>query len=285
MTDRSSTGPIARLAAASLRLMEPDGGLDAETDEFGDGLFVSGEECGGEASHAMREDEPAEAMRPGGVRRALKRAAPRKKAAAKRTAKKTSPRKKKAAVRKGASKPPISVSRPGSRSSDSTPPGTASFHAASSGSSTVESTPDTAAGREPSLRTTISAAGGSSGSVEGADLWPISAELKRLIVAQMTLLLGRSEDEKTRIAAARVLLAAAAYNTRQDGFATEADAEDRPVDLELLRQELLHEERYLEFLRHAAAAADGQSGAVCAEREPGPLAVCEASAIPRPGAD
>lgn len=56
--------------------------------------------------------------------------------------------------------------------------------------------------------------------------WPITPEIRRLIVNQMALTAGRSEDERNRIAAAKVLVAADSINARRE--ATDMQAEKMP---------------------------------------------------------
>lgn len=56
--------------------------------------------------------------------------------------------------------------------------------------------------------------------------WPIPPNIRQLVVSQMALIVGKSEDERNRIAASKVLVAADAVNARRE--ATEVQ-EDKPA--------------------------------------------------------
>lgn len=50
--------------------------------------------------------------------------------------------------------------------------------------------------------------------------WPISPEIRQLVVSQMALVVGRSEEERSKVAAARVLVAADAINAKREAMDT-----------------------------------------------------------------
>ena len=56
--------------------------------------------------------------------------------------------------------------------------------------------------------------------------WPISDEIRQQVVDQMALIVGQSEDERNRIAASKVLVAADSVNARRE--ATQV-VEDNPA--------------------------------------------------------
>ncbi len=62
--------------------------------------------------------------------------------------------------------------------------------------------------------------------------WPLSDDLRRLVVTQMALIVGRAENERERIAAAKVLVAADAVNHRREA-SDQADEHKRLPNLNL----------------------------------------------------
>jgi nicotinate-nucleotide pyrophosphorylase len=46
--------------------------------------------------------------------------------------------------------------------------------------------------------------------------WPISDEMRRLIMNQMALIVGRSEKDRDRVAAAKVIVSADSVNVRRE---------------------------------------------------------------------
>lgn len=146
--------------------------------------------------------------------------------------------------------------------------------------------------------------------------WPLTPEIRRMIVSQMALVAGRSGDERNRIAAAKVLVAADSVNVRREALdqADEHHAEGETVNHQVtggiviadLRREVLADADYLEFLRRQDESTiisqsggsdngsdnlepggdhqtNGHAGAVCANGEPGPVENGKALNDPRPG--
>lgn len=96
--------------------------------------------------------------------------------------------------------------------------------------------------------------------------WPITPEIRRLIVNQMALTAGRSEDERNRIAAAKVLVAADSINARRE--ATDMQAEKLPpavavgVQVNVNEEAALNDPRYLEWLRQCALQSQGYASTI-----------------------
>lgn len=55
--------------------------------------------------------------------------------------------------------------------------------------------------------------------------WPLSPEIRQLVVSQMALVVGKSEDERNKIGAAKVLVAADNVNAKRE----ESDNEEVPA--------------------------------------------------------
>jgi len=119
--------------------------------------------------------------------------------------------------------------------------------------------------------------------------WPITPEIRRLIVNQMALTAGRSEDERNRIAAAKVLVAADSINARRE--ATDMQAEKQPASPavnvgvhvnigEIVKHVIAHDPGIIDAMEYQRLT---QSGAVGGESLAGPLANGKASRPAQPG--
>lgn len=119
--------------------------------------------------------------------------------------------------------------------------------------------------------------------------WPISEDVRARVVNQMSKVVDGSPEERNVIAAARVLVQADACNLREQAL-------DQPqtvlhhhsgavgVGIVELRQEVLHDPNYLEFLRHRAAAENGDAGVVRANDQQRPLEDAAAPGVSGSGA-
>jgi hypothetical protein len=108
--------------------------------------------------------------------------------------------------------------------------------------------------------------------------WPITPAMKQLLINQMILVVGKSPNNRDKTAAARVIISADAINARREQTAQEAETGGNTFNLNVakvenpvvsLRQELLNDPEYLEFLR--SRSEDGESGAVREVHLSGPV--------------
>lgn len=107
--------------------------------------------------------------------------------------------------------------------------------------------------------------------------WPITDQIRQLVINQMALVVGKSEDERNRIAASKVLVAADSVNTRREEIETPQQHEHHvhgAVVVEDLRMKILNDRNLLEQLRDIYPTGDGQPGDVCGDGGPA-MEVCE----------
>ena len=94
--------------------------------------------------------------------------------------------------------------------------------------------------------------------------WPIPPAVRAMVVNQMALVVGRGEDERNRIAASKVLVAADAVNAKREGM-DQADEHKQLPDLHAhLHMDPAALERYTETLglkRSPIAAALSEGAA------------------------
>ena len=99
--------------------------------------------------------------------------------------------------------------------------------------------------------------------------WPLTDAMRQLVVNQMALVVGRSEDNRAKVAAAKVLVAADSINAKRE--ADDLRAEQGPggdvnvqIGVGLNVAQASSDPEYLEFLRVqrlaglSDSAADGQ---------------------------
>ena len=94
--------------------------------------------------------------------------------------------------------------------------------------------------------------------------WPISNQIRQMVINQMALVVGKSTDDRSKIAACKVLVAADLCNAKREATETPQQHEHHHkanVDVSELRVELLHDRQYLEYLRNHQGNCE--PGAVC----------------------
>lgn len=118
--------------------------------------------------------------------------------------------------------------------------------------------------------------------------WPVKPEIRQLVTNQMALVVGKSDNERNKIAAARVLVAADGVNVRREAI----DAADERPNIDTVNVQVnvgqnieraQDDPEYLEFLRVRRLAGHSDAGPVCGDGEQGPLAHGQAPADPGPG--
>jgi len=94
--------------------------------------------------------------------------------------------------------------------------------------------------------------------------WPIPPEYRKLVCDQMALIVGRSEDERNRIGAAKVLVAADLVNAKREDSDAREDAAKTPqqhLHFHATIQQALANERTRELLCDLSANLDaGEPG-------------------------
>lgn len=125
--------------------------------------------------------------------------------------------------------------------------------------------------------------------------WPMTEQRRAMLLDQMFSIVEQSPDARHRIAAAKVIVAADAINVNQQKVDTPKESNVNVnvsggvavgVVTAQLREQMLHDDRYLEYLRQAEQpvpssgghdSADGNAGTVRADGEPGPVEAGETS--------
>lgn len=86
--------------------------------------------------------------------------------------------------------------------------------------------------------------------------WPMSAEMRTLLINQMALVVGRSPDERNKIGAARVMVAADSVNVRREEMDQRDEHKAQPdlVDINVRSQILEDPDFYGNYDQLAALA-------------------------------
>ena len=119
--------------------------------------------------------------------------------------------------------------------------------------------------------------------------WPITPQLRRILVDKMADVMTLADDERTQVAAAKVLIAADAINTKREAMDQADDHKAQPdlhlhahADIEGFRREVVNDPEYLDFLRTRIGQENGYPGPVHADGDGGQAVDSPAPGIPGP---
>jgi len=96
--------------------------------------------------------------------------------------------------------------------------------------------------------------------------WDVPPEIKKLVVNQMALVVGKSEDERNRVAASKVLVAADAVDARREATQAEEDKPEAASIVNVLNLTVLTHEQLEQLDRALAIAAGGSGGTAPPDR-------------------